>query len=62
MRIVAIAALLLAVSVPAAAAPGPAAHIKNTSGWIEAIAMDGSRLAYAVKGGRRARESSRGTS
>ena len=51
MRAVAIAALLLAVSVPAAAAPGPAAHVKNTNGWIESIAMDGSRLAYAVKGG-----------
>lgn len=51
MRAVAIAALLLAVSVPAAAAPGPAAHVKNTNGWIEAIAMDGPRLAYAVKGG-----------
>jgi hypothetical protein len=49
VRFLAIASLLLAVAVPAAAAPGPAAHVKNTNGWIESIAMDGSRLAYAVK-------------
>jgi hypothetical protein len=50
MRIVAVASVLLALAVPAAAAP-PAAHIKNTNGWIESIAMDGPRLAYAVEGG-----------
>jgi len=49
VRFLAIASLLLAVAVQAAAAPGPAAHVKNTNGWIESIAMDGSRLAYAVK-------------
>src|SRR5262245_4406654 len=51
MRLAAIAALLLSLAVPAAAAPGPAVHVKNTNGWIESIGMDGSRLAYAVDGG-----------
>jgi hypothetical protein len=51
MRVVAIAALLLALAVPAGAATGPAAHVKNTNGWIETTAMDGPRLAYAVTGG-----------
>ena len=51
MRIVAISALLLALALPASAAPGPVAHVKNTNGWIESIAMDGPRLAYAVEGG-----------
>jgi hypothetical protein len=51
MRAVVIAALLLVLAVPAGATPGPAAHVKNTNGWIEGIAMDGSRLAYAVRGG-----------
>ena len=51
MRIAAISALLLALALPASAAPGPVAHVKNTNGWIESIAMDGPRLAYAVEGG-----------
>jgi hypothetical protein len=51
VRIVAIAVCVLAVALPAAAAPGPVARVKNTNGWIEAIAMDGPRLAYAVEGG-----------
>ena len=51
MRAVAIAALFLVLAVPAGAARGPVAHVKNTNGWIETIAMDGPRLAYAVKGG-----------
>jgi hypothetical protein len=51
VRTAAIVALLLALAVPAGAAPAPAAHVKNTNGWIEAIAMDGSWLAYAVEGG-----------
>jgi hypothetical protein len=51
VRILAISALLLALAVPAAAAPAPVAHVKNTNGWIETIAMDGPRLAYAVEGG-----------
>jgi len=50
VRIIAISALLLALAVPAAAAPAPVAHVKNTNGWIESIAMDGARLAYAVRG------------
>jgi hypothetical protein len=49
VRIAAIAAVLLISAVPASAAAGPAAHVKNTNGWIESIAMDGSRLAYAVQ-------------
>ncbi len=51
MRFLAIASLLLALAVPAAAAPGPAAHVKNTNGWISSLAMDGARVAYAVRGG-----------
>ena len=51
MRAVVIVALLLVLAVPAGATPGPAAHVKNTNGWVETVAMDGSRLAYAVKGG-----------
>lgn len=51
MRAVAIAALFLVLAVPAGAARRPVAHVKNTNGWIETIAMDGPRLAYAVKGG-----------
>ena len=50
MRIVAISTLLFVLAVPAGAAPGPVAHVKNTNGWIESIAMDGPRLAYAVSG------------
>jgi hypothetical protein len=48
VRIVAIFVLLFALAVPAVAAPGRVAHVKNTNGWIESIAMDGSRLAYSV--------------
>jgi hypothetical protein len=52
VRIVAFSTLLLALALPAGAAPAPpAAHVKNTDGWIESIAMDGPRLAYAVEGG-----------
>ncbi len=51
MRIIAISALLFALAVPAAAAgPAPVADVKNTNGWIESVAMDGTRLAYAVRG------------
>ena len=38
------------VAVPASAAPGPAAKTKNTAGWIESLAMDRPRVAYAVQG------------
>jgi hypothetical protein len=51
VRFVAIAALFVVVALPAAAAPTPVAHVKNTNGWIESLAMDGPRLAYAVEGG-----------
>jgi hypothetical protein len=51
VRFLAIASLLLAVAVPAAAAHWPAAHVKNTNGWIESLAMDGPRVVYAVQGG-----------
>ena len=44
----ALIALLLAL--PAEGAPGPAAKVKNTNGWIESLAMDGPRAAYAVQG------------
>jgi hypothetical protein len=42
-----LAALLLT---PPAGSAGPVATVKNTKGWIESIGMDGSRLAYAVRG------------
>jgi len=51
VRALAVAALLLALAVPAAAAPPAASRVKNTNGWIDSIAMDGPRLAYAVEGG-----------
>jgi len=52
MRLLTLASVLLvAVAVPAAAAPGQAARVKNTNGWIESLAMDGPRVAYAVEGG-----------
>jgi hypothetical protein len=44
--LVSLVALLLAVS---AAAGGPATKVKNTRGWIEAIDMDGARVAYDVR-------------
>src|SRR3954452_3538385 len=50
MRTLALAALALLVATPAPAAPGPAAKTKNTAGWIESLAMDGPRVAYAVEG------------
>ena len=50
MRLLAFASVLLAVTVPASAAAGPAARVKNTNGWIESVAMDGARVAYAVQG------------
>src|SRR3954470_17401937 len=49
MRSLTIAALALLIAVPAAAAPPPAAKTKNTAGWIESLAMDGPRVAYAVQ-------------
>jgi hypothetical protein len=42
-------AAALLVALPAGAAP-PLARVKNTNGWIESIGMDGSRVAYAVRG------------
>jgi len=51
VRIAVVAILLLVLAVPAGATPAAVAHVKNTSGWIEAIGMDGPRIAYAVKGG-----------
>jgi hypothetical protein len=50
MRLLALTSLLFAVALPASAA-GPAARVKNTNGWIESLAMDGPRVAYALKGG-----------
>jgi hypothetical protein len=50
MRPLALAALALLIALPASAAPGPAAKTKNTAGWIESLAMDGPRVAYAVEG------------
>jgi hypothetical protein len=50
MRLLAFASVLLAVAVPASAAAGPTARVKNTNGWIESLAMDGPRVAYAVQG------------
>ena len=50
-RTAALAALVaLVLSLPAEGAPGPAVKIKNTKDWIEALAMDGSWLAYDVRG------------
>ena len=52
MRLIALASVLLvAVAAPAATAFGRAARVKNTNGWIESLAMDGARVAYAVGGG-----------
>lgn len=51
VRVAVVAVLLLVLAVPAGATPAAVAHVKNTSGWIETIAMDGPRLAYAVEGG-----------
>jgi hypothetical protein len=51
MRLLAVASLLAALAVPAAAAAGPTARVKNTNGWIESLAMDGPRVGYAVAGG-----------
>jgi hypothetical protein len=49
VRLAALAALAaLAITLPAGGAPGPVARVKNTSGWIESIGMDGGRVAYAV--------------
>ena len=50
MRTFTLAALALLIAVPAAAAPEPVAKTKNTAGWIESLAMDGPRVAYAVEG------------
>src|SRR4051812_39440187 len=50
MRTLALAALALLIAMPALAAPGPSAKTKNTAGWIESLAMDGPRVAYAVQG------------
>jgi hypothetical protein len=52
MRLLALASVLLvAVAAPAATVFGRAARVKNTNGWIESLAMDGARVAYAVGGG-----------
>lgn len=50
MRTLTVAALALLIAVPAAGAPAPVAKTKNTAGWIETLAMDGPRVAYAVEG------------
>jgi len=56
MRTLALAALGLLIAMPAPAARvgrsngAPAGKTKNTAGWIESLAMDGSRIAYAVQG------------
>jgi hypothetical protein len=50
MRLLAVASVLFALTIPAAAAPG-GARVKNTNGWIESLAMDGPRVGYAVRGG-----------
>jgi hypothetical protein len=42
------AALVLALPAESAAPAGT--RVKNTSGWIESVGMDGSRVAYAVHG------------
>jgi hypothetical protein len=49
MRTLAVAALLL-LALPASS-PAQAPTVKQTRGWIETLAMDGSRAAYAVDGG-----------
>ena len=52
MRLLALASVLfVAVAAPAATAPGRAPRMKNTNGWIESLAMDGARVAFAVEGG-----------
>jgi hypothetical protein len=43
-------AYLLAALILALPAQAAAPRIKNTKGWIESLAMDGSRVAYAVQG------------
>jgi hypothetical protein len=43
-----VVAAALVLALPAGAA-GP--HVKNTKGWVESLAMDGPRVAYAVAGG-----------
>jgi hypothetical protein len=50
VRFVALAALCAAVLVLPAEGGNGLAKVKNTNGWIESIAMDGSRVAYAVHG------------
>ncbi len=50
MRRLALAVAFLLL-VPAASAPAQGPVVKNTKGWIESLAMDGSRVAYAVEGG-----------
>jgi len=47
-RFLALLAAALVLAIPAGAA-GP--RVKNTKGWIESLAMDGPRVAYAVEGG-----------
>jgi hypothetical protein len=47
-RFLGLVAAALVLALPAGAA-GP--RVKNTKGWIESLAMDGPRVAYAVEGG-----------
>jgi hypothetical protein len=47
-RLLGLVAAALVLALPAGAA-GP--RVKNTKGWIESLAMDGPRVAYAVEGG-----------
>ena len=49
-RFAALALAAFVVAVPAGGASGPVTRIKNTNGWIESLAMDGPRVAYAVQG------------
>lgn len=50
-RIAAAAALVALLAALPAGAAAPVAKVKNTNGWIAALAMDGPRVAYAVQGG-----------
>src|SRR5436853_5930641 len=46
-RLLALLVVALVLALPAGAA-GP--RVKNTKGWIESLAMDGTRVAYATAG------------
>src|SRR6266536_3043593 len=46
-----LAALLMLALLPLPAeGAAPSTKVKNTNGWIESLAMDGSRVAYDVQG------------